>query len=140
MEKVKWLTQRIQGLLLVAIGAFVIPFSLAMVLQITGLLKAVDGLYSSGLLIWFWVCLVVSRAAYAGAWIWLFDRTWTLGKRHDFWWFKPERNYGSDEESRDYSGMIVGGIAAIILILVFAEFAIRVYTLTFPLYLPPPTQ
>jgi hypothetical protein len=138
LDRVKWFTQRTTGLLLFAIGVFVIPFVLAKVVQITGLLSLIDGMFSSGhLLLWFWVCFVVSRAVYAGGWCWLFERTWVLGQRNDFWWFKKEHSYSTESEHRDQSAYILGIIAAIGIILFLAEFAIRIYTETFPPYLPP---
>ncbi len=138
-DRVKWFTQRTTGLLLFAIGVFVIPFMLAKIVQVTGLLKLIDGMFSSSsyLLLWFWVWIVLSRAVYGVGWYWLFDKVWDLGKDHGFWWFKKDYWSSRDEEKRDKSGMILGIIAIIICVLFVAEFAIRVYTGTFPPYLPP---
>lgn len=140
MNAIKWVTQRITGLIYWPIAILVIPFALAKIGQVLGLWSAIDSAYL--LNPWmFWISLVVSRAVYAAACIFLDIGFHKVGKATGFFWFAEEREYYSSRpDPVDQSSYIIGGFAAICVLLCVAEFAIRVSTWTNPPYLPPPAH
>lgn len=134
MDKVKWFTQRITGILVVFIVAIVLVAS-AQLLKALGLWAAVDSIFAKSLT-WFWLAIVASRALFGVAWgysvYWIVNN----GKKASFFWFKPERAFYGEEDV-DQSGYFIGYAVAICLALVIVEFAIRVATLTPPPYITP---
>ena len=138
MSKLKWITQRITMLLVVPLFAVGIPFTMATIGKWLGYWEQTDSLLSSNQ-VFFWVSFLVTRATFGA--IWLFGSYWIgeTGQKTGWFWFKPDRYYsGREEYSVDKSGMIVAILAAIFILIFISEFAIRVSTLTYPPYLPPP--
>lgn len=139
MNALKWFTQRITGLIFWPTVFFGIPFVLTKIGQAMGLWSSIDTVYTTIPLL-FWVLLVLTRAVFAAAWIFISISLHKIGKNWGFFWFKEEQSYSSSKNPVDQSGVIVGIVATICIVLFVAEFAIRVVTLTIPPYLPPPAS
>lgn len=136
MEGIKSFTQRVTGLIFYPLIFIVVPFVVAKVGQLFGLWSAIDTQYLTNPLM-FWVFFVVSRAAYATVCILLDMGIHKIGTTKGFFWFAPERDYYSSRPNPvDQSGLIVGVVATFFVIEFFAEFAIRISTMTNPPYLP----
>lgn len=134
MDKVKWFTQRITGILVVFIVAIVLVAS-AQLLKALGLWAAVDSIFAKSLT-WFWLAIVVTRALFGAAWgcstYWIVN----TGEKAGFFWFKPERARYSEEDV-DKSGVIAGYVTITFCALAIVELAIRLATLTMPPYVTP---
>ena len=137
MESIKSFTQKVTGLIywpLVVVVAYVV----AKIGQMFGLWSAIDSTFVPTPLM-FWVLFVVSRAVYATVCILLDMGIHKVGTTNGFFWFAPEQEYYSSRpKSVDQSGYIIGAVAAFFIIEFFAEFMIRIFTLTNPPYLAPP--
>lgn len=140
MNTVKWFTQRITGLIFWPTVVLGTPFVLTKIGQTLGLWSSIDTVYTT--MPWlFWVLLVLTRALFAAAWIFIGIGLHRIGKDWGFFWFEEERNYySSKSDPIDQSGYIIGISMAIFIVLFVAEFAIRVVTSTNPPYLPPPVS
>lgn len=135
MENIKWFTQRITGILVFLIVVAILVI-FAQLLKLVGLWQYVDSFYPNSLVM-FWILMVITRAAFAAAWIYSSVFVGKKGKEHSFFWFDP-----TDDSPRwhkpdpvDQSGPIIGIVGLAFLLLVLTEFAIRLATLIEPLYL-----
>ncbi|MDP1743762.1 MAG: hypothetical protein Q8L51_03160 [Candidatus Amesbacteria bacterium] len=117
------------------LGLVIIPLVLAQIGRLIGIWQGIDWLYTTNIVL-FWTLFVVSRVAYSA--IWGFGWYWicATAERFGFFWFKPEHHYSNDEESRDWSGIIIAALVLLIIAIVIGEMAIRFYTLTPPIELP----
>lgn len=140
MERIKFFTQRITGLIFYPLILIVIPFTIAKIGQLFGLWSAIDIQYLANPWM-FWVLFVVSRAVYAAVCILLDMGIHKIGTTQGFFWFAPGLVYHSSRpDPVDQSGYIIGTIAAFCILEFFAEFAIRISTMTDPPYSPPPSS
>jgi len=136
MEKIKFVTQRITGLIFWPLVIVVVPYIVAKVGQSFGLWSAIDSQYLFNPVA-FWILFVVSRAVYAVVFIAVDMGIHKIGTSKGFFWFAPEREYYSSRpDPIDQSGWIVGGSAALFIVMFYAELAIRLSTMTDPPYLP----
>lgn len=138
LNNIKWLTQRITQLIVWPLGLFLIPFTLAQIGQVVGIWVEIDKMWTREFYLIFTIWFMISRFVFALVWIpgtiWLVDQ----GVKFGFFWFKPERrNYESP--TVDKSGTIIGIVVVFVMVIILAEFAIRLYTFTAPPYLPPPS-
>jgi len=130
-------------LIVVPVVVVAVPYALAQVLRLLGVLDWTDSLY---LLPWkgyFWAAMVLTRVAYSVAWYYLSDWFVTLGHKWEFFWFKPERRHYGDDEAppRDKSWDIVFWLVIFPFICVFAgELAIGLSTWQTPIWLETTTE
>lgn len=80
----------------------------------------------------YWVVLSVSRVGFTYSLIWLNVSITALLKKHDWYWFKPERSYYHEEESKDYSWMVLYGIVLLIIGILGGELILRIATWSLP--------
>ncbi len=134
-ERIKKVTQSITGLIFWPTVILAPSYLMAKIGQHFGLWTAIDGFFPSSMVIYV-TLMIVSRAIYMTIWIyggWGFA---TVGVNAGYFWFKKEREYHSSEpDPVDLTPAIVGAIAAIVILLCFAEVAIRIVTMTDPPYM-----
>lgn len=138
MNTIKWFTERVTGLIVYPTIFLLIPFVLAKIGQFAGLWMIVDNVYASTVI--YWILFIVTRGVFALLWVQFSQWFMEKGTRFGFFWFKPERPSRSTEAYVDKSSEIVGVTLFFVLALIAAEFAIRLTTLTFPPFLPPPVR
>ena len=133
LDRIKWVTKRLTMLILLGMILFLVPWSLAKVYQVTGILAWVDSLYQSHPGAGFWAAFVISRFVFGGIWALIIWETFVEGEKHGFLWFKPEKHYHSsldDEPNIDISLKIIGVVLFLFFAVVLAEGALRIYTNT----------
>ena len=140
MSRIKWFTQRFAGLSLIALFLG-LPLGLTKLMQAVGLISAIDALYPST---FFWVAFIATRLAFGALWFGVFFRIWFTAEVKGYFWVKPKKSWeinpAPEPESPDLTPYIVGAPFLCAIIVIFAEFAIRVYTFTMPPFSPPPTN
>lgn len=147
---IKRFTQKTTTITLILLLLLVVPGILLALFIRTGLVSWVDTLYASPVFpALFWVLLVITRGAFVGGWIGIGSWLVNEGERRDFFWFKPqstwqrerlEREAREAKESVDKSSDIFMWIAIPFIAFVVSEFLLRLFSSTFPPYLPPPNN
>ncbi len=126
MASPRSVTRQITQILVWTIWLGAVPFPLAQLLGLTGVLGWVNGWYVGNRPL-FWVLYITLVGVYGMAcalscW-WLVDR----GIRDGWFWFKPRRTR-YQEDDVDKSGLIVAGITAVILLFLCYGFGLWFYS------------
>lgn len=140
IASLKSFTRQVTQLLCFSIWLVWVPFPLAQLLGLTGVLGWVNGWYTGNRLI-FWVLYLMVVGVYGAACfficVWLVDR----GSNAGWFWFKPKRNrYQEQEDEVDKSGLLIAGIAAVILFLLSYGFGLWFESGIQPPFIPAPKQ
>lgn len=132
MNHIKKITQSITGLLQLALAG-TLAYAIAKVMEVTGLIAWIDGLYMVENITAFATAMVISRLVYfvvviIGT-VLVSDRL----EKEEYFWVKPTDSYShSKNQSRDHSGLIVMIFIAIVFATIIGEFLIRLITHTDP--------
>ena len=129
MYGIKKFTQSITTILVVVL-TLAFTFTVARIMQVTGLVGLIDSLYQNQPT-WFWVTLVASRLIYVllnG-----FGLDYLIGwlEDNEFFWFKkskPIHELSESEDNRDMSGYYIAVTLFLVALIIIAEIVVRIIT------------